>query len=423
MSLLIKGGKVFDPEAGLNDKLDILIKGKNILKIGRKISKPYNCEVINLNGELVLPGFIDMHVHLREPGRTDKETIFTGAAAALKGGFTAVAAMGNTQPPIDDVSVVEFYIKKNETAPIPVYPIACLSKKQEGKELTEMDMLKKSGAVAFSDDGRPVESAELMRRALEYSKLTGLPIISHCEDKKLATDGVMHEGYWSTYLGLKGIPGAAEEVMVARDIILTEFTKGRLHLAHISTARSAEMVRFAKKRKVNVTAEVAIHHLLLDDSHIINYDTNLKVNPPLRTKKDIDALIRAIKTKTLDCIVSDHAPHTLEEKDVEFNSAPFGISGVETLVSLVFSELVLKEKISLKEAVYLLAKGPAGILNLPPRVIKEGASANLTIIDTKKKKTIDKNRFYSKGKNTPFHGKTVTGIPVKAVVQGKIHEI
>lgn len=423
MNLLIKGGKLFDPEVNLNDKLDILIEGKNISRIGRKITKPANCKVINLNGELVLPGFIDMHVHFREPGRVDKETILTGAEAALKGGFTAVAAMGNTSPPVDDVSVVEFYKKKNEITSLPVYPVACISKGQNGKELTEMMKLKESGAVAFSDDGKPLESSELMRRALEYSKITGLPIISHCEDKKLSREGVMHEGYWSTILGLEGIPSASEEIMVARDLLLAEFTGGKIHLAHISTARSIELIKLAKKRKINVTAEAAIHHLILCDSDLVNYDTNLKVNPPLGTKKDVTALINAIKTKTIDCIVSDHAPHTLEEKDVEFNDAPFGISGVETLVPLLFTELVFKNKINLKDTVYLLAKNPAKILNLPPRIISEGAFANLTIIDTKKEKAINKNNFVSMGKNTPFHGKKVKGIPVKAVVNGKIHEL
>jgi dihydroorotase len=423
MNLLIKGGRVFDSEAGLDGNYDILIKGRNFAKIEKKITPDETCQVVNLNGELVLPGFIDMHVHLREPGRVDKETILTGTKAALYGGFTAVCAMGNTDPVMDEETGVEFYSKAFGKTPIPIYPIACISKKQEGKEITQMAALFSAGAVGFSDDGKPVDNSELMRCALEYSKIIQAPIVSHCEDTNLAKDGVMNEGYYSTLLGLKGYPAVAEEVMVSRDILLAELTGGKLHLAHLSTEKSVELLKNAKRKNLNVTGEVTINHLLLNDSDLVSYDTNYKINPPLRSKADSSSLLRGIKNETIDCLVSDHAPHTAEEKEVEFNIAPFGISGVETLVSLFFTEFVLKDKVDLNDAVRILAKNPARILNLPERIIKENYQANLTIIDTNVSKTIDKNQFHSKGKNTPYHGWQINAIPVKTVVQGRLYDL
>jgi dihydroorotase len=418
MKIIIKNAHLFDPSENLDNVSDLLIENEKIIGIGKNLSSD-SASIYNMEGKTVFPGFMDMHVHLREPGREDKETIGTGCKAASQGGFTAIACMPNTNPPLDDVSVLHYVLNKSKNAPVKVYPTACVSKGQKGEEITEMGKLAEEGAVAFSDDGKPVKTAELMRRAMEYSKLVDKVIIDHNEEETLA-QGVMHEGYYSTLLGLKGIPSECESIAVARNILLAELTGGKYHAAHLSSAKSVDLIRKAKEKGLNVTAEVTIHHLLLTHESLTTYDANYKINPPLRTEKDREALIKGVQDGTIGCIVSDHAPHTREEKEMEFDLAPFGISGVEILIPLLFSELILKGKISLKKAVEALSYSPYKILGLAPPRIKINGPADLTILDLKAAETIRVSEFKSKGKNSPYDGKTVTGIPVMTVVNGKI---
>lgn len=418
MKWLLKGARLFDPSNKIDQVCDLLIDGRKISAIGKNLMVD-DAPSVNLNGKIVLPGCLDMHVHLREPGREDKETIHTGTRAAVRGGFTAVACMPNTNPVTDNASTVQFVLSKAANELCRVYPIGAVSKGEQGKELAEMGRMKDAGAVAFSDDGKPVKTADLMRRALEYSKMLNAPIIDHCEEETLA-HGVMHEGYTSTILGLNGIPAASEIIAVARNLALAEFTDGRIHLAHLSTARSVELLREAKSRGVRATAEVTIHHLLLTDEKLTTYDTNYRINPPLRSESDRKALVEGLKDGTIDCLVSDHAPHTREEKEVEFDSAPSGISGVEILLPLALSELVNKKSISLERLTQALAVRPYEILNIPRPKLKENEEANLTIIDLEAKETIDLETFESKGKNSPYHGTNVTGLPIMTVVAGKV---
>lgn len=417
MRWMLKGARLFDPRLQLDAINDLLIENETIVGIGKSTE---NIPTIDGTGKVVFPGFMDMHVHLREPGREDKETIETGTNAAVRGGFTAVACMPNTTPPTDNIAGVQFVISKARShALCRVYPIACVSKGQAGEELTEMARLHDAGAIAFSDDGKPVKTASLMRRALEYSKMFPMPIIDHCEEPTLS-DGVMHEGKISTRLGLHGIPSESEAIAVMRNIALAELTGGKLHLGHLSTARSVELVREAKARKLNVTAEVTIHHLLLTDERLTSYDTNYKINPPLRTETDRKALIEGLKDGTIDCLVSDHAPHTREEKESEFDRAPCGISGVEVLVPLAFSELVKKQKFPLKRLIEALSIRPYEILSLEVPKLQEGALANFTMVDLEKSETIRIQEFLSKGKNSPYDGWETTGVPVLTVVAGKV---
>lgn len=414
--LLLRNGRVIDPSQKLDKILDIFVEDGKIADIGKNLKAACENE-INLAGKLVVPGLIDMHTHFREPGFENRETIETGAAAAAKGGLTAVCCMPNTNPPIDNAGGAALYKQKSLTSPVEIYPVGCVTKARAGGELAEFSSLFKAGCVAFSDDGAPVSKAELMRRALEYAKITNAPVIDHCEEMSLTEKAVMHEGHGSLRLGLKGAPSQAEEIQIHRDICLARLTGGKIHIAHLSTKEGVDAIRRAKKQGVNITCEVTINHLLLTDKDLKNYDTNLKVNPPLRDESDRAALIRGLMDGTIDALVSDHAPWTREDKEVEFDFAPFGISGVETLVALAFSELP-KHKVPLAKIAAALSCNPAKILNLPARTIKAGAAANLTVLDLSAKHKINKNEFLSMGKNTPYDGKTVTCKPFMTVIRG-----
>lgn len=421
MRLLIKNGRVIDPSSGTDDTLDLLIEKGKIVEIKAKI-ETNGVKVIDASNLVVAPGFIDMHVHLREPGQEDKETIFTGALAAAKGGFTSIACMPNTDPVNDNRGLTEYILSEaKKKAVVNIFPIASITKGQRGKELTDMADLVDAGAVAFSDDGCSVENSQIMRRALEYSKLIDTLIIEHCEDKNLSREGVMHEGYYSYLYGLKGIPASSEETMVSRDTILAERAGATIHIAHLSVKGAVDIVKKAKKNKIKVTAEVTPHHLFLADSYLKSYDTSLKVNPPLRSKEDVQALIQAVKEGVVDIFATDHAPHTPDEKDVEFDKAPFGINGLETAISLFLDKLVNKNIISLKKFIKMISTTPALILGLENKgKICVGADADLTILNIHKEIVVDINTFKSKGRNNPFHGWKLRGTPAMTIVGGKI---
>ncbi|MEW6183722.1 MAG: dihydroorotase [Bacillota bacterium] len=418
--LIIKGGTVVDP---INDRVypaDISVVDGRIAAIDSGFSKRKGTMFIDARGCLVVPGLIDMHVHLREPGFEYKETIASGAAAAARGGFTALCAMPNTRPVCDSAAAVHFVKKRAfEAGYARVYPIGAITRESAGKELAPFGEMKAAGAVAFSDDGSWVADGNLMRRAMEYAGMLGVPVISHCEDPSLAAGGVMNEGYTATVMGLRGMPAAAEEAAVARDIILAELTGCRLHIAHVSTAGTVRLIREAKARGVKVTAEVTPHHFTLTDEAVGGYDTNAKVNPPLRTTADVAAVIGGLADGTIDVIATDHAPHSLEEKEREFDAAPFGIVGLETAVGLVFSQLINPGVLTLTQAVKKLTVNPASILGLPPGAVVEGSVADLTIIDPGREIRVDPADFISRGKNTPFTGRMLKGIPVGTVSGGR----
>lgn len=421
MKLLIKNGRVVDPASKTDKTLDILIDRKEIVAVETKLSDK-TAKIIDARGMVVAPGFIDMHVHLREPGYEHKETIASGTRAAAAGGFTSVACMPNTSPINDNPGVTHTIIstaKKN--AVVNVFPIAAITRGSEGQELTEMANQAKAGAIAFSDDGRPSSNNQLMRRALEYSQLLDTVIIDHCETPDLSAEGVMHEGDNSFRFGLKGIPAASEEIMVARDIILAQSTGVAIHLAHLSTRGSVELVRRAKAKKIQVTAEVTPHHLILDDSLLEGYDTNLKVNPPIRELKDIQSLRKAARDGVIDAIATDHAPHTIDEKGVEFDLAPFGINGLETCVSLILDKLVRKDMLPLSRFIEMISTAPARILRLTNKGrIRPGADADLTLLDLEREVTVDTAVFRSRSRNCPYQGWKLKGAPVMTIVGGKI---
>jgi dihydroorotase len=422
MKWLLKGGTILDPATGNSEVNDILIDGGRIAAIGRNlISADTECGVEDIRGKTVTAGFIDMHVHLREPGREDKETIQSGGRAAARGGFVAIAAMPNTHPPIDSVASVG-YVKARgrEVSPSRVYPIACITKAQAGQEITEFASLAEAGAIAFSDDGKCVMNADLMRRALEYARMLDAVLIGHEEDEHLTNGGHAHEGFQSVVLGLGGMPSVAEDVIVSRDIQLAQFTGGRVHIAHVSSARSVQMVREAKKQGLRITCEVTPHHLLLTDEALTTYDPNYKMNPPLRSEADRQALIEGLKDGTIDAIATDHAPHTREEKEVEFGIAAFGVIGLETAVPVLLDRLVASRTVPLERIVAALTIGPARILNLDLGTISVGAPACFTVLDLEAKETIDLSRFESKSRNCPFGGWTVKGLPVMTVVDGRV---
>ncbi|MEW6172965.1 MAG: dihydroorotase [Bacillota bacterium] len=418
--LIIKGGTVVDP---VNDRVypaDISIADGRIAAIGSGFSRRKGIMFIDARGCLVVPGLIDMHVHLREPGFEYKETIASGTAAAARGGFTAVCAMPNTRPVCDSAAMVHFVRKRAlEAGYARVYPIGALTKESAGKELAPFGEMKTAGAVAFSDDGRWVADGNLMRRAMEYAGMLGTPVISHCEEPSLTAGGVMNEGFTATVLGLRGMPAAAEEAAVARDIILAELTGCRLHIAHVSTAGTVRLIREAKARGVKVTAESTPHHFTLTDEAVKGYDTNAKVNPPLRTAADVAAVKEGLADGTIDVIATDHAPHSREEKESEFDVAPFGMVGLETAVGLVMSELIEPGVLTLTQAVAKLTINPASILGLQFGVINEGSVADLTIIDPDRETRVDPAAFASQGKNTPFAGRLLKGVPVGTVVGGR----
>ncbi len=423
MSLLLKSALVFNSTGGLLEKKDILIKGEKIFKIAPVLEKKEheNSQVIDARGKIVAPGLIDLHVHLRQPGEEGKETIKSGCAAAAAGGFTSIACMPNTRPVTDSKMMVERVkeIARREGV-VNVYPVGAITKGSLGEELAEMGFMVEGGIKAVSDDGRPVAGASMMGLAMEYAKMFNLPLISHCEDPSLALGGVMNQGLTSTRLGLRGIPDTAEAVMVARDIILAQASGAHLHIAHVSCARSVELIEWAKSRGIKVTAEVTPHHLVLTEEEMEEFDADYKMNPPLRSKEDVEALRKALKEGVIDIIATDHAPHSREDKGVEFERAPFGVVGLETALPLILTELVHPGHIKLEEALASMTIKPAEILGLEAGVIREGAEADLTIVDLDKKDKVDREKFYSRGKNTPFQGWKVKGGAYMTIVKGKI---
>lgn len=409
-NLLIKNGQIFDHRTGDLSAGDLLIEGGKITAAGTNLTA--HCPTVDVAGAWVLPGFIDMHVHLREPGQEYKEDLDSGAAAAMAGGFTTVCCMPNTKPAIDTRGLVEYIRKRTQDFLVTVHPIGAVTKNRQGEELVEMADLFEAGAVAFSDDGDAVKTGEMMRRALEYSKMLGAPIIEHCEEKSLAEGRHMNEGKMSTRLGIYGIPHVAEEIVVARDILLAAFTGGKLHLAHLSTKGSVEMVREAKRRGISVTAEVCPHHFTLTEDALVSFDTNLKVNPPLRTKEDVEAVKEGLRDGTIDVIATDHAPHAPHEKEVEFDAAPFGLIGMETAVGLIFRELVTPGVLSVQQVVEKLVLNPTKILQLPNHTFRPGNSAQVTIVDPQKRWKVDAAKLKSKSRNCPFDGWELTGKPL-----------
>ncbi len=423
MKTLIKNGKVIDPSQKIEKKMNILIDGKLIKEYPgniKELEKRKDLKVIDANKLVVVPGLIDIHVHLREPGFEHKETIRTGTLSAAAGGFTSIACMPNTNPINDNASVTDYILLKARTEGIVnVLPIGAITKSEEGNQLAEIGEMYKAGCVAISDDGMPVTNSNLMRRAMEYVKAFNLPVIVHAEDTYLSDDGVMNEGKTSTMLGLKGIPNASEEVMIARDIFLSELTGTDLHICHVSTEGSVRVIREAKKRGVKVTAEATPHHFLLTDEEVYNYNTNAKMNPPLRTSKDVKAIIKGLKDGTLDVIATDHAPHSEDEKNVEFDIAPFGIVGLETALPLSL-KLVEDKILTISQLIEKLTINPANIINSDKGTLKKNKVADITIFDPKEEYIIDKNNFYSKGKNTPFQDWKVRGKVKYTIVSGKI---
>ncbi|MDD5067406.1 MAG: dihydroorotase [bacterium] len=422
MKILIRNGVVCDPQNKFEKKADLLIENGKIRSIGKILpARARGVRTIDARNRMVVPGLIDIHCHLREPGREDEETIRTATRAAVKGGFTSICSMPNTQPVIDSVSGVKFVLETaRQEGVVNVFPVGAITKGSLGQELASIGKMKQAGIIAISDDGHPVMNAVIMRRALEYCKMFDIPVISHCEDTNLSQNGEMNEGYISTVLGLKGIPRQAEEIMVARDIALAELTGGRLHIAHISTARSVDLVRHAKKSGIRVTAETAPHYFSLTEELVkaSNYNTNTKINPPLRTKKDVEAIKRGLKDNSIDCIASDHAPHLAEEKDQEYKTAPFGIIGLETTLPLVITYLVNNGKLTLRDALMKLSVNPARILNLKKGNLSPGSDADVTILNLKETRTIE--RFESMSRNSPFLGMKLTGFADGTIVGGKV---
>lgn len=412
MKILFKNGRIINPAAKQDFIVDILIVDGVIEKIGSNLSVSKNDQSHNLEGKIVAPGFMDMHAHLREPGFEYKETIETGTLAAAAGGFTAVCCMPNTNPTIDDAAIVKNIKEKASCVNngiVDVYPVAAVTKNREGKELAPMMELSDTGAVGFSDDGSPVVNAEVMRRALEYSSMIGRPIIQHPEEISLSKGGMMNEGFVSTSLGMQAIPRIAETIMISRDIQLVEYTQAQYHAAHISVKESVELIREAKKKNLPVSCEVTPHHFTLTDEEVRSFDTNMKMNPPLRTHDDIEALKEGLKDGTIDAVATDHAPHSFDEKQVEFNFAPFGIIGLETALGLAITELVERKYLSLSQLIEKFSINPRRILHLPQIKIEEGEIANLTIFDPVLDWTVDIQRFKSKSKNSPFDGKMLKG--------------
>jgi dihydroorotase len=421
MALLIRGGRVIDPAASTDAVQDVLIDGGKIARVAARLQAPSGATVLEATGRWVCPGFIDMHVHLREPGHEYKETVATGTRAAAAGGFTAVCCMANTQPVNDNRAVTDYIRAKAESDGIVrVYPIGAVTRGLEGKELAELAELAEAGCVAFSDDGKCVMNAELYRRAMEYTLPFGAPVISHAEDHALSGGGCMNEGVVSTELGLPGIPAAAEDVMVARDIVLAELTGAHVHIAHLSTAGAVRLVRDAKARGVRVTAEVTPHHLLLTEEAVRSWDANLKMAPPLRTKRDMEALIEGLADGTIDCVATDHAPHALSEKEGEFDHAANGVVGLETAVALLLDRLVRPGLLPVTTLVSRLSCDPARLLRLPGGSLGVGAPADLTLIDPDVEITIDPARLSSKSRNTPFAGWRATGAPCATIVAGRV---
>lgn len=426
-TLVIAGGRVIDPASGFDGEADVKISKGRIDKIdsGSRLSEKdierSPGQVLDARGKVVTPGFVDLHVHFREPGREDEETVHSGSQAAVAGGFTTVCCMPNTDPAIDRQEVVQFILHQAESAYCRVLPIAAITRDRKGEVLSEMGELKRAGAVAFSDDGSPVEQAATMRRALQYARQFDMPVASHCEEMSLSAGGSMHEGYTSTRAGLRGIPALAEELMVARDIELAAEAGAHLHLCHLSTARSVALVREAKKRGVHVTAEATPHHFSLTDELIPErYDTYLKVNPPVRTAADVKAIIKGLQDGTIDCIATDHAPHAREEKELEFDQAPFGLIGLETALCVSITSLVRTGKLTLPELVALLTSRPAGVFGLTAGRLEPGAPGDVCVFDPEAEIQFPAGSFHSKCQNSPFADRPWMGVVCQTLVDGHI---
>ena len=426
-SLLIRGGRVVDPSQSLDRVDDLLIRDGRVVAIGSATvgqlagGAVVADEVLDATGLIVTPGLVDMHVHLREPGREEDETIETGTAAAIAGGFTSVACIPNTEPPLDTQGGVEFIHQKAARADAcNVFVVACASRERQGRELADIGQLVEAGAVAFSDDGSPVYDAELMRRVFEYCRMFDKPFLAHEEVLELTAGGVMHEGLVSMVLGLKGMPAAGEEVMIGRDIALAEVTGGRLHVMHLSTAGGVELVRRAKERGIAVTSEATPHHFTLTDECLRRFDSNYKMSPPLRTTADVEAILAGLADGTIDCIATDHAPHALEKKMLELDRAPFGILGLETAVGLSFTRLVVPGRLDWSRLVEAMSTLPAKILGINRGTLAVGAIADVTLIDPAMTWEVDASTFRSKSVNTPFHGWQLTGRAVATIVGGRI---
>jgi dihydroorotase len=415
MDLVVKNGRVVDPAQKIDRVANVVIRDGVVRSIGNE--SPADSRIFDATGLIVVPGFFDIHVHLREPGTEEAETIATGGRAAAAGGFTAVAAMPNTKPPNDNPSIT-YYItsEARRSSPVRVFPIGAITKEQRGETLAEIGEMCEAGIVGVSDDGKPVMNAQLFRRALEYAQMFDMPVIQHCEDVNLSKGGVMHEGVYSTRLGLRGIPAAAEETMVSRDLILAQLTEAKYHVAHISTRRALDMVREAKERGLRVTAEVTPHHFALTDAAVADYDTNAKMNPPLRSADDAAAMAEGLRDGTIDAIASDHAPHHINLKMLEFDRAPFGITGLETAVGLALTKLQL----SMDRLVELFSVNPQRIMKVKPWGLFEGSAADITILDLNRVWTFDVHRSRSLSRNSPFHGWQFKGKAVATIVGGAI---
>jgi dihydroorotase len=421
MNLLITGARVIDPSQELDATLDLLIEDGAIARVDRKMKAPAGgVETIDAGGLVATPGFIDLHTHLREPGQEHKETIASGTRAAVAGGYTAVCAMANSVPPNDERAVTEMVLAEAaRNGACRVYPIGAVSKGLRGEEMAELADLRAAGCVAVSDDGRPVWNAQLMRRALEYCSMLGMPVVAHEEDANLNEDGVMHEGFYSTLLGMRGIPAASEETLVARDVILARLTGAHVHIAHLSTAGAVDAVRRARAEGVRVTCEVTPHHIALSDAAVQSFSTYLKMNPPLRSDAHREALVEGIADGTIDAIATDHAPHHFDEKNVEFDLAPFGVIGLETAFGVCYDRLVRTKEIGLARLIELFTSGPAGVFNLPGGTLREGAPGDVTLIDLEARYTVAAP-FASKAVNSPFVGETLQGRPVTTIVGGVV---
>ncbi len=422
-TLLIRGGRVIDPSQGIDRVDDLLVRDGQVVAVGHAGTQPLGKadETIDAAGLVVTPGLVDMHVHLREPGREEDETIETGTRAALAGGFTSVACIPNTEPPIDTQAAVEFIHQKAARADTcNVFVVACVSRGREGKELAEIGRLVEAGAVAFSDDGAPVYDAELMRRAFEYCRMFDKPILAHEEVLELSRGGVMHEGLVSLVLGLGGMPAAAEEVLIGRDIALADVTGGRLHAMHVSTAGGVALIREAKRRGIHVTAEACPHHFTLTDESLRGFDSNFKMSPPLRTAADVEAIVEGLVDGTIDCIATDHAPHAREKKMLEIDRAPFGILGLETAVGLCTTRLIHAGRLGWPRLIEALSTLPARILGVNRGTLRPGAVADVTLIDPELSWRVDAAAFCSKSVNSPFDGWTLRGRAVATIVGGRV---
>jgi len=420
MRIILKQVILLNPYQNLNEKNDLLIEDGIIKKIGNLTEEDFKTsEVFDFENKYCVPGLFDMHVHLREPGREDEETIETGCIAAAAGGFTEIACMPNTNPNIDSAEVVRYIKDKSKDLLVEVYPIGAATLERKGEAIAPMYELVEAGAVAFSDDGNSIKTAGILRHVMEYARMLNVPIIEHCEDESLAC-GAMNEGLVSTILGLPGIPNVAEDLIVMRDILMAEFTGAKIHIAHISSKNAVEFVRQAKKKNIQITAEATPHHFTLTDESLKTYDTNFKMNPPLRTNEDVQAIIEGLKDGTIDCIASDHAPHSIEEKEMEFIYAPNGIVGLETQLGLALSELVHKKHLTLSQLVEKFSINPRKILNIPIPLIKEGESANLTVFDKDLIWTVDISKFKSKSKNSPFDKRLLTGKSIAVINKRKM---